>query len=55
MKYSQIISEIVGKHNSVSHFAPKGNGFKHCHFSTKNDRFQLDCPRMYGLHKKGPM
>lgn len=43
MKYSQIISEIVGKHNSVSYSAPKG--FKHCHFSTKNDRFQLKSGR----------
>lgn len=45
MKYSQIISEIVGKHNSVSHSAPKGNGFKHCHFSMKNDRFHLKSGR----------
>jgi len=45
MKYSQIISEIMEKRNSVSHFAPKGNGFKHCHFSMKNDRFQLKSGR----------
>ena len=33
------MSVHLGKHNSVSYSAPKGNGFKHCHFSTKNDRF----------------